>query len=376
MPDDDGSPTWRAYVTEARNGELHVYNETTLGTDKQILMAIIFEEDELPGCHSAGSDRLVSVLAAADTGLTIDADFRNDRGFTVDKLEMTESTFREGTYYLDIPSDFPRGHYWVDILDGATLKETIEVDWGGSEHGGVIRPVDEMFAMLDGKFLACGEITTATSDTQFTISTLGAEYVNASLDDALVMLIRGDHVDTPDLVERSIVTAYNSTTDQVTVSPAFSATPEVGDRVFFILSGAGSSVMASAVWAELLANNQVAGSFGEAFQFLLDSVRIVNTTVATVTSQTEFDLVETDVADIDDMYLDRFVLIEDVSAGESTISQRRITDYQQLNSRITIDSAPEFTVVVGDKVTILTITATPSNFSDLSVNAQGRIDHP
>jgi len=71
-------------------------------------------------------------------------------------------------------------------------------------------------------------------------------------------------------------------------------------------------------------------------------------TIATVTSQTEYDLTTTIVTD--DNWLNLIITIQDVSSGE--VVTRYVTDVDQANDRVTINTAPPFTVAVNDVVRI------------------------
>jgi hypothetical protein len=76
----------------------------------------------------------------------------------------------------------------------------------------------------------------------------------------------------------------------------------------------------------------------------LDIGQLYESTVATVNSQTSFDMDGTILND--DAWIGNIVIINDISASESVT--RWVTDVDQANDRIIISSAPPFTVVAGD----------------------------
>lgn len=79
---------------------------------------------------------------------------------------------------------------------------------------------------------------------------------------------------------------------------------------------------------------------------------LLEATIATVNSQTSFDL-NTPISGAfatDDSWNGNLVTIEDISTGE--VVSKRVTDVDQANSRVIIDSAPVFTVNTSDKVRV------------------------
>jgi hypothetical protein len=82
---------------------------------------------------------------------------------------------------------------------------------------------------------------------------------------------------------------------------------------------------------------------------------MVDTTVATVNSQTDFDL--TAGSGDDDAYNDAVVVFEDADGDQSF---RRVTNYTAASNNIVIDAAPDFTVVATDPVRIYPAAVTPT----------------
>ncbi|MCK5613045.1 hypothetical protein KAR91_64830, partial [Candidatus Pacearchaeota archaeon] len=72
---------------------------------------------------------------------------------------------------------------------------------------------------------------------------------------------------------------------------------------------------------------------------------LVDTTIAVVTDQTHFTL--TAGSDIDDSYLDQAIVIYDASNNDFP-SVRKVSDYIGATKTITLDSAPDFTILAGD----------------------------
>jgi len=77
---------------------------------------------------------------------------------------------------------------------------------------------------------------------------------------------------------------------------------------------------------------------------------LVSTTVATLASQTSFTL--TGGSNDDDAYNGQTAVVYDASDSDYP-SVREITDYVGSTKRVTLDSAPDFTLAVGDAVKIL-----------------------
>jgi hypothetical protein len=76
----------------------------------------------------------------------------------------------------------------------------------------------------------------------------------------------------------------------------------------------------------------------------LDIGQLYESTIGTVNSQVSFDMDTAIVSD--DVWNGNIVIINDVTAGESVT--RYVTDVDQTNDRIIINSAPPFTVAIGD----------------------------
>ena len=74
---------------------------------------------------------------------------------------------------------------------------------------------------------------------------------------------------------------------------------------------------------------------------------LVDTTIATVNSQTEFTL--TAGSDQDDAYNDQAIVVYDASNSDYP-SIRKVSDYVGSTRTVTIDSAPDFTIIAGDGV--------------------------
>ena len=79
-----------------------------------------------------------------------------------------------------------------------------------------------------------------------------------------------------------------------------------------------------------------------------DIGQIYESTVSTVNSQTSFDMADNIVTD--DNWIGNQVTIEDVTTGE--IVTKYVTDVDQTNDRIIIDSAPVFTVATSDVIRV------------------------
>jgi hypothetical protein len=76
---------------------------------------------------------------------------------------------------------------------------------------------------------------------------------------------------------------------------------------------------------------------------------LVDTTIAAITSQTVFTL--TAGSNDDDAYNDQAIVLYDASDNDYP-SVRKVSDYVQATNTITIDSAPDFTIIAGDGVKI------------------------
>ena len=84
----------------------------------------------------------------------------------------------------------------------------------------------------------------------------------------------------------------------------------------------------------------------------IDKSALVSTTIATVTSQTSITI--TAGSSINSSYLNQLAIVYDVSAANNP-SIRRITAYTGSTKTCTLSAAPDFTMVVGDLITILPI---------------------
>jgi hypothetical protein len=162
----------------------------------------------------------------------------------------------------------------------------------------------------------------------------------------------------------SIVTASTgSVTSSVTVGTMAAAAldqfvlTDTGETSGTVVAGsvadlsqgaASASAVADAVWDEARSGHTTAGTFGH-WTTTDSSNQLTNTTVATVNSQTSFDL--TAGYQDDDVYNDMQIVFRDVSNSNAP-SVRYVTDYDFATQTVTINSAPEFTVVAGDTVDI------------------------
>jgi hypothetical protein len=76
---------------------------------------------------------------------------------------------------------------------------------------------------------------------------------------------------------------------------------------------------------------------------------LVDTTIAVVNSQTSFTL--TAGSDEDDAYNDQSIVLYDASNSDYP-SVRKVTDYVGATKTVTLDSAPDFTILAGDGVKV------------------------
>lgn len=97
----------------------------------------------------------------------------------------------------------------------------------------------------------------------------------------------------------------------------------------------------------------------EIITIVRDPLRLYTGTITTVTSQTEFVLAVDDggrvASAIDDTFNGHVVLIEDISAAPRDTSLRIATDYTGSTTALKINRAADFTVVAGDRVSILAL---------------------
>lgn len=161
------------------------------------------------------------------------------------------------------------------------------------------------------------------------LENLSAAEVNAEVDAALA------DYDPP--------TRAELTTDIGTVTTAISA-----------LNDLSAAEAADAVWDEVMSGHSTAGTTGAEIQShvttaemaaafaLNEPMRILNTTIATVNSQTNFTL--TAGPDYDDILNGQMAIIEDFSTDRNQWVVE-ITDYVASSKTVTIASAPPFTIV-------------------------------
>jgi hypothetical protein len=102
-----------------------------------------------------------------------------------------------------------------------------------------------------------------------------------------------------------------------------------------------------AIWDEATADHTTSGSFGEEVQKHKNV--LVDTTIASVTSQTVFTLAAG--SNVDDTYNDQAIVLSDAS-NSNYPSVRQVNDYVGSTKQVTIDSAPDFTIVSGDGIRI------------------------
>jgi hypothetical protein len=107
--------------------------------------------------------------------------------------------------------------------------------------------------------------------------------------------------------------------------------------------------IADQTWDEALSGHQSAGSTGEALSEGQTPVLLLDTTIASVISQTEFTLASG--SDIDNSYKDQAVTVYDASNNDYP-SVRKCIAYLGGTKRVTLDSAPDFTIIEGDATKI------------------------
>ena len=104
---------------------------------------------------------------------------------------------------------------------------------------------------------------------------------------------------------------------------------------------------------------------------------LIDTTAAVITDQTHFTL--TAGSDIDDAYKDQAIVLYDASNSDYP-SVRKVSAYTGATKTITLDSAPDFTIVNGDGVkTFVTAPGTTAPTAAQNADAvwdEAKVDHP
>jgi hypothetical protein len=111
---------------------------------------------------------------------------------------------------------------------------------------------------------------------------------------------------------------------------------------------------ASALWNAILENDggvprYTANALEQAPSGGTNPNVLVDTTIAVVNSQTSFTL--TAGSDEDDAYNDQSIVLYDASNSDYP-SVRKVTDYVGATKTVTLDSAPDFTILAGDGVKV------------------------
>lgn len=219
---------------------------------------------------------------------------------------------------------------------------------------------------------------------------------------------------------------YNGTTKEITVQTAFDQIPANDDTFIIVAARAFLTVdiedIADAVLDELTADHTGAGSLSKALIDVLEdtgttipadlltmkqtaagaydrdtdsleAIRnrgdaawsaaagtpsvLIDTTIAAVTDQTHFTL--TAGSDIDDAYKDQAIVVYDASNSDYP-SIRKVSAYTGATKTVTLDSAPDFTIIAGDGskifVTAPGTTAPTANQVADQVWDEAKVDHP